>query len=255
MIDDISSRLNEYTAWLRDKTSLRQVDDEWVEITTPYLDRHNDYLQIYARRTNGKYTLTDDGYVIEDLMQSGCALDTPKREALLKMTLAGFGVQLQDERLEVQTSVHDFPRRKHDLVQAMLAVNDMFYMARSTVESLFYEDVMAWMDLSFIRYTPTVKFTGKSGFDHRFDFVIPKSRTQPERIIQTMNTPTRTAAESLVFSWEDTRDVRPSESTIFALINDQEREAPTKVIEALEQYELIPVLWSRRDSVQEVLAA
>jgi hypothetical protein len=137
----------------------------------------------------------------------------------------------------------------------MLAVNDMFYMARSTVESLFYEDVMAWMDLSFIRYTPTVKFTGKSGFDHRFDFVIPKSRTQPERIIQTMNTPTRTAAESLVFSWEDTRDVRPSESTIFALINDQEREAPTKVIEALEQYELIPVLWSRRDSVQEVLAA
>lgn len=255
MIDDIASRLNEYTAWLRDKTSLRQVDDEWVVITTPYLDRHNDYLQIYARRNNGKYTLTDDGYILDDLIQSGCALNSPKRKDLLNTTLAGFGVQLEEDRLEVQTSANDFARRKHDLVQAMLAVNDMFYMARTTVESLFYEDVMAWMDLSDIRYTPSVKFTGKSGFDHRFDFVIPKSRVRPERVVQTINSPTRTAAESLVFSWEDTREIRPSESIIFAFINDQDREPPTKVMEAFLQYELTPVPWSQRDSVRELLAA
>ena len=34
--------------WLKDKTTLREVDGEWVEITTPYLDRHNDALQIYC---------------------------------------------------------------------------------------------------------------------------------------------------------------------------------------------------------------
>jgi hypothetical protein len=29
-------------------------------ITTPYLDRHNDTLQIYARSENGALVLTDD---------------------------------------------------------------------------------------------------------------------------------------------------------------------------------------------------
>ena len=51
------------------------------------------------------------------------------------------------------------------------------------VASLFYEDVVAWLDLHDVRYTPKVKFTGKTGYDHLFDFVIPKSRRQPERIV------------------------------------------------------------------------
>ena len=66
MIQDVQQLLDDYVAWLRDKTLLRQVQD-WVEITTPYLDRHNDYIQIYARKANGAFTLTDDGYTIEDV--------------------------------------------------------------------------------------------------------------------------------------------------------------------------------------------
>ncbi len=67
MITDIERLLDKYIAWLKDKTALRQIGD-WVEITTPYLDRHNDYLQIYARSENGGYLLTDDGYTVEDLV-------------------------------------------------------------------------------------------------------------------------------------------------------------------------------------------
>ncbi len=35
--------------------------------------------------------------------------------------------------------------------------------------------VVTWLDVHDVRYTPKVKFTGKTGFDHLFDFVIPKS--------------------------------------------------------------------------------
>jgi hypothetical protein len=45
----------------------------------------------------------------------------------------------------------------------MLAVNDLFYLAKPIVESLFYEDVVQWLDANDIRYTPSVKFTGISG--------------------------------------------------------------------------------------------
>ena len=47
MTEEIQSLLDRYWGWLRDKTTIRQMHD-WVEITTPYLDRHNDRLQIYA---------------------------------------------------------------------------------------------------------------------------------------------------------------------------------------------------------------
>ncbi|MEA1051557.1 hypothetical protein U5801_17345 [Lamprobacter modestohalophilus] len=49
MIQDIQGLVDAFHAWIKDKSKLRQIDD-WVEITTSYLDRHNDYVQIYAKR-------------------------------------------------------------------------------------------------------------------------------------------------------------------------------------------------------------
>jgi len=254
MIQDIQRLLDAYHAWLKDKTALRQID-QWTEITTPYLDRHNDYLQIYARKANGGYVLTDDGYTLDDLEQSGCKLQSPKRQELLKMTLNGFGVQLRDNALEVHASPDNFSLRKHNLVQAMLAVNDMFYLAVPMVASLFYEDVVGWLDVHDIRYTPKVKFTGKTGYDHLFDFVIPKSRRQPERIIQTINRPSRDTAQAVVLSWIDTKEVRSTDSRAYALLNDSEQTVSPNVLDALRSYDVRPVQWSQRESVREELAA
>lgn len=254
MIEEIQQLLEDYRAWLKDKTVLRQIDD-WVEITTPYLDRHNDYIQVYAKKANSGYLLTDDGYTIGDLEQTGCKLESPKRQKLLRMTLNGFGVQLLDNALEVHASNDNFALRKHNLVQAMLAVNDMFYLAEPMVASMFYEDVVAWLDLHEIRYTPKVKFTGKTGYDHLFDFVIPKSRVRPERIIQTINRPSRDTAQSVVLAWIDTKEVRPPDSRAYALLNDTEQRISSAVLDALRNYEVEPIAWSRREEVREELAA
>ena len=142
MVKDIQKLLDDYTRWLRDKTVLRDVGRDWVQVTTPHLDRHNDCLQFYVRREDNGYLLTDDGYIISDLINSGCPLDSPKRQELLKMTLAGFGVQMDDEQLLIKATPENFPLKKHNLIQAMLAVNDLFYLASPHVASLFYEMTM-----------------------------------------------------------------------------------------------------------------
>jgi hypothetical protein len=254
MISDIQHLLDEYLAWLRDKTTLRQVND-WIEITTPYLDRHNDYLQIYAKRANGGYILTDDAYTLTDLLLSGCKLDTKKRQDLLRMTLNGFGVQLNGEALEVHASNESFAFKKHNLIQAMLAVNDLFYLAVPTVASLFMEDVAAWLDTEDIRYTPQTKFTGKSGYDHVFDFVIPKSRRAPERIIQAINVPKKESASSLAWAWVDTHELRPVDSSAYAFLNDESQRVAPAVLDALRNWGITPVLWTERDAVRNELAA
>jgi len=201
------------------------------------------------------YLLTGDGYVIGDLEQTGCKLDSPKRQQLLKMTLNGFGVQMEGQSLQVMASPETFAIRKHNLIQAMMAVNDMFFLSMPMVASLFYEDVVAWLDYQDIRYTPSVKFTGKSGFDYLFDFVIPKSKLKSERILQTINRPNRETAKSLAFAWIDTKDVRPPESKAYAILNDQEHTVSQEVDDALRSYDVIPVPWSRRDDVKQELAA
>ena len=254
MIREIQILIDNYYDWLKDKTVLNQID-KWVEITTPYLDRHNDYLQIYAKESNGGFVLTDDGYTIEDLAQSGCNLDSPKRHDLLKMTLNGFGVDQNGRELQILASAENFAMRKHNLLQAMLAVNDMFYMAAPTVANIFYEDVVAWLDLQDIRHTPKVKFTGRTGYDHLFHFVIPKSRQQPERILQTVNRPSRSTAQAVVLSWIDTKEVRESESRVYALLNDSERKVDQTVMAALRSYDVRPVVWSQREDARVELAA
>ncbi|MCB2187072.1 MAG: DUF1829 domain-containing protein [Deltaproteobacteria bacterium] len=254
MIQEIQTLLDDYLVWLRDKTHFRQLD-HWVEITTPYLDRHNDYIQIYARKISEGFLLSDDGYTIGDLEQSGCKLDSAKRQDLLRMSLNGFGVQLVDKRLEVQATRDNFALRKHNLVQAILAVNDLFYLAVPVVSSLFYEDVESWLDQNDIRYSPRVKFTGKSGYDHLFDFIIPKSRRQPERILQTINRPSRDTAQAVAFAWIDTREVRLPNSKAYAILNDSEQIIHPAVPGALRNYGVQPILWSKREDAVSELAA
>jgi len=255
MMEEIEKLIHQYTLWLKDKTTLKQVGENWVQITTPHLDRHNDCLQIYARKKDGGFALTDDGYTIEDLLNSGCNLDTPKRQELLKMTISGFGIQNRKNALEIHATRENFALKKHNLLQAMLAVNDLFFLAQPLISSLFYEDVVEWLDTAEIRYTPKVKFTGKSGYDHMFDFVIPKSKVQPERILQTITRPSRDTAQALAFKWVDTKEVREPHSKAYAFLNDQEHVAAQGVIEALNNYDTIPVLWSERAGVRQELAA
>lgn len=250
---EIESLVDGYWRWLRDKTAIKQVKG-WAEITTPYLDRHNDYIQIYARAAEQGFVLTDDGETLQDLLQSGCSLDSPKRQVLLKTILNGFGVELQSDILQVHATADNFALRKHNLIQAVLAVNDMFFLASPTIEAIFFDDVAAWMDGVDIRYTPRVKFSGKTGFDHMFDFVIPKSRHEPERIVRAINNPNRNTAQNLIMAWLDTREVRPENSVAYAFLNDNERDVPSAVTDALRSYSITPVPWSRRDTMQQALA-
>ena len=128
-IDEIKTLNEQYFDWLRDKTVLREVGDNWTEITTPFLDRHNDCLQIYVKPEKNNVSLSDDGYIVSDLRMYGCDIDSPKRKSILQEMLNGFGIKLVEGRLEAHGNRKEFPQLKHNLVQAMLSVDDMFYLS------------------------------------------------------------------------------------------------------------------------------
>ena len=87
LLYDVQNLMSDYLNWLKNRTVLKQVSHEWVEIETPYLDRHNDYLSIYVRRENSYFEITDGGYIINDLKMSGCSLDKGQRAKNLRVLL------------------------------------------------------------------------------------------------------------------------------------------------------------------------
>lgn len=254
MRKSIKALIDEYTHWLRDGISVVQVGDAY-EVTTPFLDRHNDHIQIYVRQEASRTLLSDDGYVISDLRQSGCTLDSEHRKRLLASVLNGFGVHRDGDELLVVSHNGDFPQRKHALIQAMLAVGDLFATAQSHVKSLFLEDVAAYLESIGASVFPDFQLVGKSGFQHKFDFALPKSLKAPERLIRAVNRPNKDTALLVIASWNDVRASRAADAQMYTMLNDSEHKVPGEVVDALKQYDIVPVQWTDRTQYKVELAA
>ncbi len=242
-----------YLAWLKSQFSCRETG-AYTEITTPFLDRHNDQIQIYALPTADGWSLTDAGETLSDLEMSGVRFESPKRRVLLLEVLQGFGVTLKNSELTVAADQQSRPQQINNLIQAMLSVNDLFCLAQPTVYQFFTEVVTHWLDEKAIRFSPQVSFAGKSTFTHHYNFLITKSKQSPERLLKVMNSPSRDYAQQVAFSWIDTRGTRPAASECFVLLNDTE-EIPAGVLTSLKQYDLVPVPWKEREQFTERLSA
>lgn len=238
-----------YIEWLNSKINLRNLDGI-IEISTPFLDRHHDHLQIYVVPQKNGLRITDDGYIVNDLESSGCdVFSSNKRREMFETILNGFGISFDSKTNElfVDASIQNFPLKKHMLLQAMMTVNDMFLTSRTNVASLFLEDIERFFGLHEVIYVEQPSFHGKSGFTHRFDFVLPRIKNLPERLVSAINNPTRDRATNLLFAWEDTRSNRKNDVQLLAILNDEDKKVSKDVVHAFEQYEIKVILWSERN--------
>lgn len=116
----------DYLKWLKEKIVINPVG-EWFEITTPFLNRHNDYIQVYVKKEdNDRIILTDGADTLNDLELSGFHLNSPRRKKELEIILNGFGVSLKEKKLIAVSDRRSFPEKKHNLIQAVLAIDDLY---------------------------------------------------------------------------------------------------------------------------------
>lgn len=243
--------VDEYLRWLKEELKVAEIDGS-CQISTPFLDRHNDAIEIYVEKKDGSMRLTDDGYTIRDLRAGGMEFTTEKRKAHLNAVLNGYGVKREDDEICVVGSAENFPQKKHNLLQAILAVNDMFVMAEEHVLSLFKEDVALFLEAHRIPAFSDLKLSGKSGFDHKFDFGLPKTNGKPERVLQAVNNLTKDNATSLAFALADIRAIRVDPLGALAMINDTVRPLNEEYISALRAYDVQPLVWSQREQVVSI---
>lgn len=241
--------INEYLRWIKDNTVVRSLTDGNVcAVSTPFLDRHNDHVEVYLTKSNGNVRISDHGYTIADLKMSGFEISTPKREKILKTTLNGFGVHVgENNELFIDATMNNIGQKKHYFLQAIIAVNDMFNLAQETVYSLFKEDVETYLRANDVIFSKDIKLTGKSGFDHNIDFLLPAVRKHPERIIKAINTPTKDPVMSAIMAFTDISQVRETPTKQFVIYNDTERTVSGDVISAMVNYDIKPIPWTARN--------
>ena len=199
--------IQEYADWVKLNLTVEQQHGLCV-ITSPFVDRHHDYLQIYAERSGTEILLTDDGYTLRDLKISGLEINTESRREALTQATHPFGVDVDDNELKITANDRDFPQRKHDLVQAMLAVGDLIHFSQATIVAVFKEDVEKYLREKDVRFISDISLTGTSGFHHPFDFVIPSSQIHPERYVRAVSNPNRESIVSVLFAWQDVQSAR-----------------------------------------------
>jgi len=235
-----------YIDWLKQGFTLGE-DRDYCEITTPFLDRHNDAIQLYLEEKSGSLVLSDDGYTVSDLRSTGFEFTTPKRKALLSSILNGFGVKYEEGELFTTSTRADFAQKKHNLVQAILAINDLFALSETHVQSFFKEDVRNFLEQHNIQKFQDFKLSGKSGFDHKFDFALPKTRNRPERVLEAVNALTKDQAISLAWAVSDVKAVREEPLDVLVFINDIVNPPTPDNINALQAYDIKTLLWSSRE--------
>lgn len=244
---DIQKMINDYTDWLNSGFTAVQVG-EYYELTTPYLDRYNDHMQIYVKQeSNGSYLLTDDGDIITSLASSGVSVSrSPKRKKMLEHIARNFGVSINGEALEIRATQSTYPQKKHMLLQAMMTVDDMFIAEPNNVQNFFAEDVGVFLDSNDIFYSRDFSLVGKTGSIYVYDYHIQRTKSKPERFCKAINRVNESSRNLALFNWLDTKEQRIDESQLILFLND-EKQIKDSDLDAFHSYDVNCILWSERN--------
>lgn len=120
----MSDILQDLSVLCKNAKSLEEVEKNIVCITTPYLERHNDYIQIYCAKDVNDYVLTDDGWTLDNLEQSGLILDTARNE-VLKAKSNKFGISRKGTELYIKTGEVALNIAQEIFARAIFEINSM----------------------------------------------------------------------------------------------------------------------------------
>lgn len=244
---NIQQMINDYAEWLKNEIKVARTG-EYYELTTPYLDRFNDYLQIYVKQEDdGSIKLTDYGYIIENLMTSGIPMrEGSKRRLMMEQIIKTFSLSLDGDKIVTTADARNFPQKKHMMVQAMLAIDDMFEVSGENVKNFFIEDIETFFNAHEIYYSKDFSLIGKTGSLYKYEFHFQKTKTQPERFCKAINKVNESKRNLTIFNWIDTKEKRGDEGKLFVLMND-ENEVSESDIDAFKTYDILPIKFSQRD--------
>lgn len=220
---------NSYYKWLKEELVFSDIEDDYVSISSPFVDTNFDNINLYAKFLNkDNIEVSDFGYTIFNLEEAGIHLDKRSKVAwrVYNTALTDFGVTREGENLLIRTSLDNFAVAKNRLIQAIMHINDIAYLSKDNVKEAFNGIIESFLIKEKVLYTPNVEIPNENGASSHFDFSIP-SRTGVERLIKTSARP-NDPNYAKVFNY-DVKATAPSRKAEFIyILNDVTHKADIK---------------------------
>jgi hypothetical protein len=110
---------DDYFVWLRENSSVKKLSTGWFELSTPYLDRHNDYIDVYAKQEKGIITITDAGGTL--------GFENYNKEQIDKILTTYSVLENNAKAFYVKCNEGDFVQKLHNLISAIIEINALSY--------------------------------------------------------------------------------------------------------------------------------
>ncbi|HHY74094.1 MAG TPA: DUF1829 domain-containing protein [Bacillus bacterium] len=252
MIDQLKMLYNE---WNQKKIEFEDFSS-FIEITTPFVDMHHDYIQLFLTKENNTFIISDDGHILNELEMLGIDVKkTQKRKEFLYICLKTFGVKIDHATNELFVSFEnliEYPEWQHRLIQCLLRISDMLLTSRNTVISIFTEEIENFFLDKGVLFNEGPSYTGLSGKTQHFDFSLPRSKTRNEKLIRAINVPSADSYVSPLFAWMDIKDVRKN-SEFIVIANDTKKRLTKSFLEPFHNYSVDVFKWSEKEEWVENL--
>ena len=247
--------LTDYANWLASAQHCPEVG-KTLDINSPCLDRHCDYIELFCRQpTPGLFTICDDSYTLDDLELSGCPLTQP-RKFMLDYIMGRAGISVESSgNLSVSCTEDELAQKKHDLMQAVLTINDVFYSHEAA--TCFNSLIAKWLVEKNVPFVSHYMVEGVSGLNNFFDFIIPASANAGERFIFLTNCVSETAINNIIYLWRDIAATRDPGCVCYVVVNDENSfyldkysgyVASLDYEDALAAHQIKIIPWSRREA-------
>lgn len=226
--------------------------EDFIEITTPFVDMHHDLIQLYFTDKNDDtpFTLTDDGYIINQLEMLGININnTQKRKEFFEVTLRSFGVNYDKKNNELYVTfdqLEDYPKKQHNLLQCIIKISDMLLTSRNTIIGIFTEEIQDYFEEKNVIYSANLGFIGQTGNQQIFDFVIPHTKKSNEKLIKAVNKPSGENYINALFPFTDVRSVR-EKADFLVIANDINSPISEKFQSSLTNWKVEILPWSTRE--------
>jgi len=258
MIENVRNLVKNYYEWLINKADVLALEgSDWVLVGTPFENFMGDLIDLYIKVNGDEIIISDRGETLSNLEFAGIEINrSKKRKEIFESILASYGVMSDGEEIFVKTSEKDFVKRKHQLIQAILQINDMFFLSREHITSIFKEDVRRFLEDELeIPVAQDIILRGKSGLEFNIDFFITTKKS--EKMLKASNSVNKSLVATFLFAWEDVKEIRAKKKPLEAImiINDTDRKISEDYLSALKQKGADYILWSKRYEEADKLIA
>lgn len=246
--------LDEYFKWLKNNYDINELENA-SEIVTPFSNFIGDRIRLYLEPIGSKhFRLTDDGNTFNDLEMMGIDLKNKTRQKTINQIQKMFNTELDsDNVLYVEGKNQDFAVSKQSLIQSVLRIDDLMMTKKSSVISIFNQEVQQFFDENDFGGVSNIPIQGATGNNYHFDYVLGKKKRRPEQLFQFINRPgfDRIAAEGVTF-----QDIKPNreeeiqgKTKLVIIFNDSEANVSNKSQAIADKYELALQPWSAREDL------